>query len=152
MNNEPLIMDTTKIISTVGEEMNKLPRDKKLHMFASHGLCMASEPCEFDKDAQIYSSMSILMVMLKSLKIGLAKEYEDAGKDFTTVGKQYDEMLARLTEIADNYKKDGIDALKHETDLLGDLVGVGLYAINQSLRGFMWHYTDENGNQNENNP
>ena len=137
-------LDTEKITNAVGEELSKLPTDKRLHFTGSYTLALYSKAFEdLDSVDSIMSSICIVKSLIDAFKIGLKKEYKDAGKDFIPVEKHFGEIITSLEKVFDSYKEDGIDALKHETDLLADLIGSGLFVVNQSMRNLNWHYYEE---------
>lgn len=141
-------LNTDQITKAVGEEISKLPKDKKLHMAASYGVCLYSEPFIQPKNSnETLTSIDLLKSAIDAFKVGLKKEYQDSGKDFTQVEIHFNEMINQLLMIYNSYNQDNINDKTHETDLLGDLVGIGLWLINQSMRNFNFHYWED---KNEN--
>jgi hypothetical protein len=129
-------LDTNKIFMAIAGEVQKLPPDKVLHFSASYGLCLNSK-C-FSENG-LDSSICIIKALLDSYRIGLKKEYNDVGKDFTIQEVLFDKLIENLYEIYKSYKANGIGDLKHETDLLADLMGSGTFVVNQAGRMLNYH-------------
>lgn len=127
-------LDTDQFIPLVGAELIKLPgSDKTMHFSGSYAFCsLFSE--RFDKKAIMPSSICILKAIIDSFKVGLEKEYKDKGLDFSQISTTFDKIVESLSVIYSEYKKNSLDEIKHEGDLLADLAGIGTYVVNQSLR------------------
>ena len=132
-------LNTSKIFDTVSGEIGKLDADKSLHFVSSYYLCMDSKP--FSRD-EIDSSICILKSVIDSFRSGLEKEFQDSDKDFRTTDVLFDKILENLQEIYYDYVEAGLTEDKHETDLLANLIGIGTFMINQSMRDLNWKLYD----------
>jgi len=133
-------LNTKIIFKTIADEMQKLPHDKSLHFAGSYYLCMDSKPFS---NEPIESSICILKAVFDSFRVGLEKEYQDSGKSFKEVDKLFDGLIENLKAVYDDYVKNKLYTEKHETDLLADLIGIGAFVVNQSMRNLNWINSEE---------
>jgi hypothetical protein len=137
-------LDTGKVCESVAEQIVKLPADKRKHFFFSYCLGVMSEPFRFPESYnETFTSIDILKSIIDIFQVGLKKEYEDAGKDFSSVENRLNEMVTSLCSISDLYETDGIKGIEHETDLLADLAGASLWVLASSMRGLNFHYWED---------
>jgi len=134
-----LVLDINSITQAAGDQVTKLPRDKRLHFSGSYALGYTSTPYEplEGRDDHV-SAFSILKAGLEAFAVGVRKEADDAGApapDFT-------KLLGCLELLNEECKSLGLGELRHETDLLANLAGVGLYLVNRSLMYLEWHSED----------
>ena len=137
-------MDTNRITDAAAAEVVKLPQDKRLHFTASWGLGITGTPFEtlVNSDDKI-TSFSILKEALDAYREGMRKEYADAGKDFAPMQGLLAAMSLQLRMAYDRAVADGMKDPKHETDLLANLAGIGLFVLNQSLMTLNLHFWEE---------
>lgn len=146
MNKE---LDTKAVMQAVVNEVDKLDegksyRDKSLHFAVSHYLCLNSKPFS---GQPIDTSICIIKAVIDSFRIALKKEFEDSGKDFTRTNVLFDKILEDLKEVYDDYVESELTTDKHETDLLADLMGIGTFVINQSMRNLNWKLYEYENNK-----
>lgn len=128
------MIDTNNITNAYTGEMGKLPTDKKLHVSASYGLCLRSEPLDkLANSDDLLSSVSLIKTSVEVFGIGLSKEYQDAGKDFSANRERFKQITGLLGEVHADYLSNGISGERHETDLLADVIGANLFTTNMAF-------------------
>lgn len=128
-------MDTHPITEVVADLVATLPSDKRKHFTASWALCIAGTPLDLDVGLD---SFSLLKEGIDAFRIGLAKEYRDRGLD-PAGAAALDEAVQAVAKVYEAYRKDGLNAPEHETDLLADMAGIGLFILTQALQGLNKH-------------
>lgn len=137
-------LDPSKVTDAVGLEVGKLPQDKRLHFAGSYGLALYSYPFEkLENTDECISSICLFKALIDSFAIGLHKEYQDAGKDPQVIDELFERMVKDLGKVFEDYKAKGIDGLENESDLLADMMGIGLYSTNCAMRLLNFKYYGE---------
>jgi hypothetical protein len=129
------------ISKAIGDEMVKLPTDKRLHYAGSNVLCQTSKPFS---DKSIDTSLCILKAAMDSFRVGLIKEYQDAGKKYDDIETFFKTIDETLLKMYNSYIENNIDKDMHETDLLADLVGIGKFMVTQSILNLEWILHEDN--------
>lgn len=137
-------LDTNNITEAITKELEKLPKDKRLHFFFAYALGLWSEPFKQLKNSNdTSSSICIVKSVLDSFKVALKKEYEDKGKDFTKQDEFLKQIVELLNDVYKDYEANGIDDLNNELDLLASLAGIGHWLLSKSMWNYNWHTFEE---------
>ena len=128
-------MDTHLITEVAADLVAALPEDKRKHFTASWGLCITGTPLDLDVGLD---SFSLLKEGIDAFRVGLVKEYCDRGLD-PSDAYALDEAVQAVAKVYEAYKKAGLNAPEHETDLLADMAGIGLFILTQALQGLNKH-------------
>lgn len=137
-------LDPSVAIAALRPELEKLPRDKRLHFSGSYMLGLASEPFEDLGPSDLVSSWSILKAVLEAFQTGVAKELGDCA----IKKEEADRLLAHLddmVEALDDLRKGALDlsSAHHETDLLADLAGACSFGVSRALTVLGLHLHEE---------
>ena len=132
-------VDTNPITEAAAEAAAGLPDDKRLHFSASWGLCVLGTPFEkMESPDEAPSAFSLLKEGLDAWRVGVEKEFKDAGKDPAEAVRAMSAASAALAAAKSEADLAGLGGDAHETDLLADLAGIGLFLLAQGLQKINW--------------
>lgn len=128
-------VDTTSITEAAAAAVAGLPHDKRLHFSGSYVLCTWAEPFEkLENTKDCISSFSMVKEALDVFSIGLSKEFADKGADGAEAAAQLLEAARCVGRARELALKAGLDVDAHETDLLADVAGIGLFLLTQGIQ------------------
>ena len=84
------------------------------------------------------SAFSLLKEGLDAWRVGVEKEFKDAGKDPAGAVRALSAASAALAAAKSEADLAGLGGDAHETDLLADLAGIGLFLLTQGLQKINW--------------
>lgn len=124
-------VDTDGIVEAACAAAAGLPDDKRLHFSGSWALAATGVPYDVGEGPD---SWSILKEAIEAFGRGVAKELGDAGRPR---GADWAKEMVGALRLGEEGACLG--APEHETDLLADLAGIGLFVLTQALRRLNWH-------------
>ena len=140
-----LPLDTHKITKVVSDLLEGLPVDKRLHFSASWSLCVAGNPVS---SSGYICSFDLLKEAVDAFAVGVKKECVDMG--CPADASAYISAAAGCIRNAFRAAKErGLTDVEHETDLLADMAGIGLFLLTWSLQGLNFYLADYEANKGE---
>jgi hypothetical protein len=111
-----------------------------MHFSGSFALCETGTPYETPSGPdETISSLSLVKEMLEALHVGLRKEYADAGVGSGPMTDAMAGVLEALAKVNRLRVAAGLSDERHETDLLADVAGCGLWLCVRALGLLAWH-------------